>query len=184
MHEMYDLDSNSILQIKSIDISNKGINEIPYLLHYKNLLRLVCKNNNIKKLPELPKKIKYIDVRNNQLEELPEIPNSVIYFDARNNKIKKIPNIPSNMKVLLVSNNQLQKLPLLIKSRLVRIDCRNNNINFIPYLPPKLKVFYGVGNTYVIKPKFINPTYNDIYNDTSNLFLSKNIIPYFGDYID
>jgi Leucine-rich repeat (LRR) protein len=179
---MYELDSNSILQIRTLDISDKNIQEIPYLLHYKNLRRFVCKNNKIKKLPEFPKKLKYIDIRNNELEELPEIPNSVIYLDVRNNHLKILPKFSSNMKILLASNNELNFLPLLFKSKLTRIDCRNNHINFIPYLPPNLKVFYGSGNPYILKPNFINITYNDIYDDYNNLFCVSSKIPYFGGY--
>ena len=86
---------------------------------------------------------------------------------------KILPKFSSNMKILLADDNQLNFLPLLFKSKLTRIDCRNNHINFIPYLPPNLKVFYGSGNPFILKPNFINITYNDIYNDYNNLFLIK-----------
>ena len=78
---MIELDSNILCQITILDLSNKGLDEIPNnLVSYKNIRRFDCKNNYLKQLPELPKRLKYINVSNNILEELPDIPKGGCIF--------------------------------------------------------------------------------------------------------
>ena len=54
-------------KITELDLSSKGLTELPDLSEYINLKYLYCDNNNLTSLPELPKSLKELHCYGNNL---------------------------------------------------------------------------------------------------------------------
>ena len=67
-------------KIVYLNISNKGLDELPDLSNYKNLKYFNCSNNNIKSLDGLPKSIKELNCAHNKLTSLDKLPHSIDFL--------------------------------------------------------------------------------------------------------
>ena len=103
------------------------------IIHLPNKLkRLVCTNNELKELTNLPASLEELIVYGNILGKIDLIstPNLRI-LNGSKNKLYILENLPASLEELNVSCNQLDKLNLLGLTRLIKIDCTNNNPSFI-----------------------------------------------------
>jgi hypothetical protein len=68
--------------------------------HLPNLKRLDWSGRTIRRLPELPKTLKVLQLRNcDELTVLPELPEGLLVLDIRGcKKLKKLPEIPASVK--------------------------------------------------------------------------------------
>lgn len=142
LEKWFEIETNIISQVKTLDFSNKEITEIPSLAKYKNLTRLNCNNNLLTQIPELPDNLRFLDVRNNQIETLPpRLPRNLISFNCANNRIRQLPSeLPPYLKILVCNNNRLKGMPPLNRSRLIRVECMRNNIHYLNNLPSNVIV--------------------------------------------
>ena len=76
-----------------INVSNKGLKNLPDLSRFKNLIKLYCSNNQLTSLPPLNKNLK------------------ILYCDI--NFLTSLPPLNENLKYLYCSNNELTSLPPL-----------------------------------------------------------------------
>lgn len=106
--------------------TDKIISEFP-----KNLIYLVCSNNQLTSLPPLPKSLTTLDCSNNQLTSLPDLPKSLRNIKCGNNQLTSLPPLPKSLKFLMCQNNQLTSLPPLPKS-LYSLNIYNNKIENLP----------------------------------------------------
>ena len=142
LEKWFEIEENVISQVKTLDFSNKGITELPPLSKYKNLTRLNCNNNKLRKIPDLPNNLKYLNIRNNQIEKLPtRLPKSLRSLDCANNRIKNLPaELPPYLKILVCNNNRISILPPLQNLNLKRLECIGNDVLYLYNLPSSLLV--------------------------------------------
>ena len=126
-------------------INKENLNELEHLSEYINLKELYCNGNNLKSLPELPKKLIFLGCEYNDLTTLPELPNTLENLICHDNKLKVLPELPKGLKELNCVNNNLNYLPDLPK-RLKYLNCSNNDLTVLPELPSSLIYFYCDGN--------------------------------------
>jgi Leucine-rich repeat (LRR) protein len=126
-----------------LDLSGLHLTELPPIP--MNCENLVCSDNYLLSLPELPN-CKYLECQNNELVGLPELPNCET-LDCDDNKLQTLPNLP--------------------KCRV--LYCRNNNLTFLPQLQKcTFLSSIGDGNKYLYRPKnlaqrassYESPNYN------------------------
>jgi hypothetical protein len=103
------------------------------LIHLPNKLkRLVCTNNELRELNNLPASLEELIVSGNILGKIDLIstPNLRI-FNGSKNKLYILENLPASLEELNVSHNQLDKLNLLGLTKLIKLDCTDNRHPFI-----------------------------------------------------
>ena len=178
LEKWFEIEATVIYQVKTLDFSNKEITELPSLTKYKNLTRLICNNNKLKKLPELPENLKYLDIRNNNIEFLPSrLPKKLRSLNCENNNIKRIPDeLPPSLKILICNYNPIIRFPPLNNTRLVRFECMNNNINYLYNLPSCILVLNFWGNQLYEDPFLIGPfKQKKIWINGMFVFMNKGI---------
>jgi hypothetical protein len=100
---------------------------------------LICSNNKIFEIKDLPSTLKYFDCSaNDSLNSLSELPNSLEEFNVAECNIKTLPEIPNSLKVLNCHRNQILKLPDL-PTTLTHMDCSVNKLESLPSLSSGLK---------------------------------------------
>jgi hypothetical protein len=107
---------------------NNNLTSLPDL---PNCRRLECNNNKITKLPELPE-CDVLNCENNQLTELPELPRA-LHINCQGNKLTKMPKILPKCIALRCNDNELESLPVF--EYICRyLDCHNNRLRELPKL--------------------------------------------------
>ncbi len=164
------MDVNEIITVlheftNKVNIENKGINGIVDLKYVRNCKKFICKNNQIKKLINIPDEIEYIDCSNNFIIELDYLPKNLKYLNCSHNKIKIL-----NLKhKLRLENNKDSLIFHGYYSSLKYVDCSYNNIEEITEFyynldyfnckkNPIKKMFYP----FDIKPKAYPSTLEEI----------------------
>jgi hypothetical protein len=116
---------------------------------------MLCDNNMLRELPELPDSIETINVDDNRLIEIASFPLNLVRLSAKNNRIyilpekmnaqlvsldlfgnllTELPELPATLMYLHVSNNHLKRLPEIKHTQLIQLNCSNNDIEEIPEL--------------------------------------------------
>jgi Leucine-rich repeat (LRR) protein len=137
--------------IEEINIANNDITYLPELNRFKKLKSFNCRDNQITRLPRLPKTLELLFCQNNKLTCLPVLPKNLKSLNCSHNKIKRLTNLPEKLITLQCHYNELTYLPELPKN-LEIIYCYNNRINCLPKLPYKLKVLYTSNNNLTSLP--------------------------------
>ena len=65
---------------KYINVSGKNYTFIPELTRFKYLEVLCCNNNELTRLPDLPKSLIKLDCSENKLTSLPQLPTRITMF--------------------------------------------------------------------------------------------------------
>jgi len=133
-------------------LKNAGITDEEFQSNYipfpHNLNDIICDNNQLTQLPELPDSVTWINCNFNQIEQLPDLPPGLINLDCNNNKLSKLPNLRNtNLEMLNCSRNLLTEIPVLPNS-LVSLDCCNNKLTTLPELPNSLRSLFCRGNDF------------------------------------
>mgnify|MGYP004000947719 CR=1 FL=1 len=145
-------------QLKTLDISNMELSDLPLELKDANCIEILkCDNNKIKKIENIPSSVKSLSLSNNKIEVIENLNTSLDILFISNNKIKKINNlpninflachdnnissvtVPNTLQVFLCSHNQIHELDNLNNVNVKTLDCSYNNINKLNRLPYTLE---------------------------------------------
>ena len=99
-----DIDYSSITEL---DLSCKGLTELPDLSIYPNLIELDCSDNYISNLDNLPLTLEIIYCNSNEIRQLYNLPPNLEILHCGYNKITHLNNLPPNLKELKCANNPL-----------------------------------------------------------------------------
>ena len=152
----------TVKQVRKINLSNRGLTEIPadVFLH-TNLTKLVLSRNTIKRIPkEIAnlKKLEVLDLAYNQIDSLPapvfKLPKLRV-LSVGHNRIKKFPvqMVNSSIKELIADHNQITKMEPEAIDGLSRLLLNDNPIGgqLVTHLLPKLE-YYDFRRTYLETP--------------------------------
>jgi len=145
------LDVNATTNITYLNISGEGITSLDGIQFFNNLDTLLCSDNQLTSLPELPDNLKHLDCSSaynflNEITILPELPDNLEYLDCSRNDLISLPELPDNLKYLDCSRNELISMPVL-PANLNYLDCSGSssstggapqNISILPELPISL----------------------------------------------
>ena len=141
LKKIEEYDQSFFDQIKSLNLSDNNLSEIPsfVLRRCKNLEKLYCARNKLRKIPTLKMpKLQILDLKSNLLEYFPDIsqlPN-LKKLDLSNNKTlqwdkKKIEKYDQSffdqIKSLNLSNNNLSKIPPFVLRPKPAAEDKNEN---------------------------------------------------------
>jgi hypothetical protein len=132
--------------IETIDVSMQT-HYLPDLSRFYKLKDLVCSNNQLTQLPNLPPTLKVLYCINNLLTQLPTLPPTVTHLYCFDNQLTQLPTLPSKLKLLYCNNNQLTQLPIL-PPKLKYLVCNNNQLTQLPTLPSILIHFNCRNNLF------------------------------------
>jgi hypothetical protein len=120
-----------------------------------SLTELICSGNQLTTLPELPTSLTELICHSNQLTTLPELPNSLSQLDCYTNQLTTLPELPASLTNLNCGSNQLTTLPKLPPS-LTRLDCYTNQLTTLPELPASLTMLQCSSNQLTTLPELPN----------------------------
>jgi len=109
-----------IYDIIELDLSSKGITELPDLSIYPNLRKLYCYQNNLTKIDNLPNGLEFLECANNLITNLDNLPSSLKELYCCNNQLTKLDNLPNGLRIL--------KCPL---NRIIELDCLPCNLEIL-----------------------------------------------------
>jgi len=132
----------------SLNLSNRNLEILSSDALKVGLELLICSNNQLKVLPDLPNSLQELECNNNQLTLLPALPPGLTLLNCNNNQLTLLPDLPPNLTELNCSNNRLALLPDL-PSGLEYLDCGNNQLTRLPPLPGSLIEFNCLGNNII-----------------------------------
>lgn len=133
------------LKITSLDLSNKGLTEIPNeIFDCLNLKKLFLSNNNLTQIPkkiDLLSKLEILDISKNNLKQLHAGLFNLKYLKTlvlSRNQIKSIPKQIKDLKylkILILNHNKIKDIGgICILPNLIRIDISNNEIESFKWL--------------------------------------------------
>jgi E3 ubiquitin-protein ligase SspH2 len=102
--------------ILSLNLTCKGIEQMPSLTRFKKLQKLHCSGNYLTSLPNLPKTLKELYCHQNRLIYLPTLPQNLEVLDCYHNDLLYLPDLPKTLKELYCYQNPLTDLPSLPKN--------------------------------------------------------------------
>ncbi|MCX6208411.1 MAG: hypothetical protein NTZ59_02625 [Bacteroidetes bacterium] len=169
----------SNLNIDSISLNSKNIQDLNGIQYFKKLKflschtnniialpslppsleTLICYENNIVRIPFLPQKLKQLYCWSNNLNSLPKLPDSLNSLYCAFNNLTQLPTLPITLSNFTCNNNQLINLPLLPK-KLKYFDCSNNLLTGLTILPDSLFTLYCSQNLLDTLPSLPNSLRN------------------------
>jgi Leucine-rich repeat (LRR) protein len=158
-------------QITELDLSCRGLRELPDLRMYTNLKILHCSQNQLSELTNLPPTLQTLYCSENQLITLPnliEMTPTLKYLWCGNNQITILTNLPPTLQILSCSNNQITELDNLFKP-----FCISNAERLTP-VSLKTADFVGVLNDKRCK---MTPTLQYLNCSNNQLILLTNLPP-------
>lgn len=95
-----------------LDVSNWNIADLSGIEGFTSLDTLLCNNNQLTRLPALPKNLAALSCFNNQLTCLPALPNSLKFLKIDADKVTCFVNSVNGLKVYDVANNLIASPPI------------------------------------------------------------------------
>ena len=95
------------LNITIIDCNNSNLIDLDGIEQFTNLKELICSNNKLTSLPDLPNALERLYCYNNKLKSLPDLPDTLEKLSCYNNKLTFLPDLPNTLKYLYCYNNEL-----------------------------------------------------------------------------
>ncbi|MBY0424785.1 MAG: putative Ig domain-containing protein [Cytophagales bacterium] len=181
-------------QTNTQDVRNLSIQSLEGFQYFKNILYLLCDNNQltslpplpnsllslqcnvnqIKSLPTLPYNLRILGCAENQISSLPSLPIWLTDLNCGRNSLTTLPGLPSNLIYLTTGSNKLTELPSL-PSYLRLMDCSNNQLTKLPELPNSLQTIYCGLNQITELPAL--PTSLTIFDCRPNLISKMPALP-------
>jgi len=96
----------NLSRLKFVEM-NEGV------LDKMELISFYCINTDIKRLPQLPDSVLYLNLTRNQLIELPELPKNLKWLSCSQNNLSELPGLPETLVELWCSQNNIKELPKL-----------------------------------------------------------------------
>ncbi len=154
--------------LKTLDFGNYGgpfsMNAITYLPKLPiGLDTLICAENQLTTLPNLPSTLVYLDCYYNHdmnytqtLLSLPALPPAVKYLNCSLNQIPVLPALPSVLKHLACASNYGINLPAILPANLTYLDCSGLSLTMLPSLPNSIDTLICSGNNLSYFPNIPN----------------------------
>jgi len=100
--------------VTEVDISGQGLCSLPkWLAECYNIDYLICHNNNLTSLENLPSRLGKLDCRSNRLTKLPyPLPPNLKYLECGDNEITQIYDLPVGLEDLYCYRNKITNLQL------------------------------------------------------------------------
>ena len=108
--------------ITELDLSNKGLNELPDLSKYTNLKKLGCSYNKLFALNNLPPGLQILCCEDNTIVRLDNLPPGLKELYCNHNKLIALDNLPPGLEILYCDNN-----PLIYNFEPTLENIRNSN---------------------------------------------------------
>lgn len=128
--------------ITALDISRKCRGRFPDISRFTELETLLCRQNDLEYLSNLPDTLINLDCADNKLIELPELPNGLKELWCNNNKLTTLPSLPNSLQYIDCRDNKLTELPQNLPPNLIQLTCSNNELTELPRLPNRLERLY------------------------------------------
>ena len=147
--EIYDSikDLRDSIRIRKKKRSKLNSSNYYFNYSYDDIHTFHCKGCHFKVLPRLPKRLVELDCSNNDMSKLPSIPKTVTHLKLENCKnVKKIKNLPKNLKVIQFQYCSVEKVTL--SGNLEELYANNNKLSKIPLITHGLKKCYLAGNDF------------------------------------
>lgn len=161
------------LETETLDLSNLGLTELPYLP--STVKRLNCSNNSLTIIAELPESLEYINCSKNKIYLIEEFPINCRYIDCSYNVLKSLPEIPIDCTYLDISHNEFKRIPILPDT----IEYLNYFDNYIDnkiyddlVLMPNIKKINGAKISFVNSSDNMN-TYSQPQIPSPKMHISK-----------
>lgn len=154
------------VNLRYLDCSDNKLNFLPSLS--EKLEYLDCSSNDsLKNLPELPQKLRQLNVQLSGLKSLPPLPSGLTELRCSYNKLLMLPVLPDSLIYLNCGGNQIELLPS-IPSSLISLDVQGNKIHSLPNLPNSLKELICGSNPLVNLSQHLPDSLISLYcNDDS-----------------
>lgn len=129
--KIYDGNNIHVENFEKIDINAESV----YMEHVKNIPNLnifekaediYIINNDLKKLPLLPKILRHLDCSENNLLEIKDLPENIIEINCSKNKLEKL-DLPESIVTIDFSDNNLSKFHL--SNNINLLQCQRNNLS-------------------------------------------------------
>lgn len=115
-----------------------------------DLHTLICDEENIKELPKLSNKLKFISCQSNLIDKLPKLPKNLEYLYVSDNFLKELPLLPDSLQELQIAQNQIKTLPNFPTS-LRKLNCDYDFILNNLWLLKKAKLEINGISTLLLK---------------------------------
>ena len=129
--KIYDGNNIHVKNFEKIDINAESV----YIEHVKNIPNLnifekaediYIINNDLKKLPLLPKILRHLNCSENNLLEIKDLPENIIEITCSKNKLEKL-DLPESIVTIDFSDNNLSKFHL--SNNINLLQCQRNNLS-------------------------------------------------------
>jgi len=144
--------------IKRLDLSGHGLNHIPDLSRFTNLIELNCSCNQLKELPRYSDTVEILKCDTNKLKKLHNLNHNLKELFCDNNHLTELPEFNQNLEKLSCFNNYLTSIPVL-NQKLQHLDCSCNRITKLPPLHSNLNRLYCGDNLLTSLPVLNNSLY-------------------------
>ena len=116
--------------------------KLPDIKHCQ-LKELSCEKSNLKELPELPDTIEKLNIRDNKIKKINNLPKKLKEFICSCNPIYEFPEFQNTLEELECVRCKLVTLPKLEHlSNLNKLNIACNNLLRIPKLPKSIKILF------------------------------------------
>ncbi len=133
-----DITHPAITGAVELNISRRDIGSLEGLHYFVGLKTLICSENPLNVLPDLPASLEKLACLRINISVLPELPSGLREIYCVYNAVQNLPALPASLRVLEVSYNNITSLPRLPDS-LAFLGCLYNDLNQLPLLPDSLK---------------------------------------------
>ena len=133
-----DTTCSAIVNQTTVTLISANISNLDGIQFFDNLEKLICYDNLLTSLPDLPATLTTLSCFQNQLTSLPVLPPLLDTLYAHYNQITVLPSLPASLIAFRCDDNQLAVIPAL-PPNLIVINCENNTLTALPSLPNTLK---------------------------------------------
>jgi len=147
-----DTTCTSITTATTVFAYSLGISDLTGIQYFDNLADLICPNNNLTSLPNLPATLTQLACYNNAITSLPTLPPNLQSLSAQFNLLTALPVLPVTLTYLNCSSNNLGSLPPSLPPTLDQLQCSSCNLSTLPLLPNTLTQLHAYSNNLTSLP--------------------------------
>ncbi len=140
---------DDVLKVRQLEAKCK-IKRVPNL-KYTHITVIKLRSCKLELLTSLPKTLEILDVSNNNLKTLPTIPSKTRYINISYNQITTFDNLSRNLEALICNDNEIINCEL--PNSLQHLNINNNKLCYLK-IPENLEYFHGENNKFYEIPYF------------------------------